>query len=52
MTPDRVDNTKGYVRGNVRVISWAANLDKKNLSVEQLLALAEYVINHQAEGQK
>ncbi len=44
---DRVDSTEGYVPGNVRVISWAANRDKANLSVEQLLALAEYVTNHQ-----
>ena len=48
---DRVDNTKGYVPGNVRVISWAANYHKGNRSVDQLLSLAEYVLKHQ-EGRK
>lgn len=45
---DRVDNTLGYIPGNVRVISWAANRDKGTLSVSQLLALAEYIVRHQA----
>lgn len=47
---DRVDNSKGYTPDNIRVISWGANRDKRDLSVEQLLALAEYVINHQNGG--
>jgi len=36
---DRVDNSLGYVHGNVRVISWRANQAKSNLSDEELIAL-------------
>jgi len=43
---DRVDNTKGYVPGNVRVISWKANCDKSDLSQDEILALAAYVQSH------
>jgi hypothetical protein len=40
---DRLDNTKGYVRGNVRVISWRANALKKDATLEELLALVKYM---------
>jgi hypothetical protein len=40
---DRVDNSKGYVRGNVRVISWRANYLKKNLTLEQMKRLLHYM---------
>lgn len=36
-TLDRIDNTKGYVPDNVRVISRLANLMKNKATVEQLL---------------
>jgi uncharacterized membrane protein len=39
---DRIDNTKGYVRGNVVVVSWLANRMKSNATVEQLVALAAF----------
>ena len=48
---DRVDSSKGYTIDNVCVISWAANRDKNSLTVDKLLALAEYILNHQ-DGQK
>lgn len=35
-TLDRIDNTKGYVRGNVWVISWRANHLKSNATLEEL----------------
>lgn len=40
---DRRNNSKGYVKGNVYVISNKANLHKGNLSVEEIGALYEYV---------
>lgn len=33
---DRIDNTKGYIKGNVWVISWRANKIKSNSSLEEL----------------
>lgn len=33
---DRIDSSKGYVKGNVRVISARANMLKNNATVEEL----------------
>lgn len=33
---DRIDNTKGYTRGNVWVISWKANRHKGDLTLTEL----------------
>ena len=40
---DRIDSTKGYVKGNVAVISTIANKLKSNATLEQLLQLTAYV---------
>lgn len=40
---DRVDNSKGYVKGNVIVLSHLANMMKSSASVENLLKFAEWV---------
>ena len=40
---DRVNNDKGYVEGNVRVISSLANRLKSNLTTEQVEALLKYM---------
>jgi hypothetical protein len=40
---DRIDNTKGYVKGNVRVVSYKANRIKNNLTIEEIKNLYEYV---------
>lgn len=40
---DRVNPRRGYVRGNVRVISFRANLLKRNATLDELKALVRYV---------
>lgn len=42
-TLDRFNNTKGYVPGNVRVISWRANRLKCDATLEELKALVAYM---------
>lgn len=42
---DRVDSTKGYVKGNVRIVSWWANYLKERLTLEQARNLVRYMEN-------
>lgn len=42
-TLDRVDNAKGYVPGNVQVVSSRINILKNSLFPDEIFALAEYV---------
>jgi hypothetical protein len=45
MSLDRVDNDKGYITGNVRVISRKANLMKSSLTIDILKKLIKYINN-------
>lgn len=40
---DRIDNSRGYVRGNVRVISFWANQMKGDMTVDQVHSLLRYM---------
>lgn len=40
---DRIDSTKGYVSGNIQVISKKANLMKSNASQDDLKCFADWV---------
>lgn len=42
-TVDRIDNTRGYTRDNIRVISNRANRIKSDASIEELEAIVEYI---------
>lgn len=39
---DRIDSSKGYVKGNVVVVSWRANAAKKDSTVDELERLAGF----------
>jgi hypothetical protein len=41
---DRIDREKGYVPGNVRVISLRANLLRKDITYKELRALADFFV--------
>ena len=40
---DRIDSSKGYIRGNIQVISMMANRIKTNANAEQVMAVAQWM---------
>lgn len=43
---DRIDSTKGYVKGNVAIISWRANRIKNDGTAEEHKAIYVYLKNN------
>jgi hypothetical protein len=42
-TLDRIDNAKGYVPGNVQVVSWKANRLKNNATRQDIETLLDWI---------
>ena len=40
---DRIDSSKGYIKGNVQIISWRANRIKNNGTAEEHRKIADYI---------
>jgi hypothetical protein len=39
---DRIDPTKGYIKGNVVIVCWEANRAKAYLSIDKIMKLAKF----------
>jgi hypothetical protein len=51
-TLDRIDSSKGYIKGNIQVISFKANRLKNNGTIEEFKKIISYMETHQKIGLK
>lgn len=47
---DRVNIDKGYIKGNIAVISNRANRIKSDATIEEIKALYEYMVYHKDQS--
>ena len=43
---DRIDSNKGYIKGNVQIVSWRANSLKKNGTLQEFKKLVKWMEKH------
>lgn len=48
---DRIDSSKGYIKGNVQVLSWRANNLKSDGKLEEFIKLVEFMSGKSEEHQ-
>lgn len=47
---DRIDSSKGYIKGNVQILSNKANIMKHNASKEELISFAKWILKTYEEN--